>query len=163
MRLAVFYLFLLLLQSFWSAALAPYPAPDLFLLALLTLLWRVAPWQLVLVGYGFGLLQDTLGHGQLGLHALGLAGAAMGALVVRAQLSRTRLLERALAVVAALLGKWLAVIPLLLWQTGSLASLRGVLGVLPLELLLTLILSLWILPWADALMERAQLLRKELL
>jgi rod shape-determining protein MreD len=163
MRLAVFYLFLFLVQSFWGAWLAPYPAPDLFLLAVLTLLWRIPAWQLVLVGYGVGLLQDVFGHGNLGLHALGLAGGAMGALIVRSQLSRTSWLERSLAVLAALLGKWLAMAPLIVWQTGSLFALGGLWRVLPLEIILTLLFALWVLPWAEALMERARVLRKELL
>ena len=60
MRLVLFYLVLLVPQGFLSALLAPVPAPDLFLLAALTLLWRVQPWQLVLVAYGIGILQDML-------------------------------------------------------------------------------------------------------
>ncbi len=163
MRLAVFYVFLFLIQSFWSAWLAPYPAPDLFLLAVLTMLWRVAPWQLVLIGYGVGLLQDVVGNGHLGLHALGLSGGAMAALLARSQLSQTSWLERTLAVLAALLGKWLAVAPLIIWQTGTPYALQGVLGVLPLEALFTLLFAFWVLPWGEALMERTRLLRKELL
>lgn len=163
MRLLVFYLFLFLMQTFWSAWLAPYPAPDLFLLAMLTLLWRIPGWQLVLIGYGAGLLQDIVGHGYLGLHALGVAGGAMGALVVRSQLSQTSWLERSLAVLAAVVGKWLAIAPLLVWQTGTLSSLGSALSIVPLEAVFTLLFAFWLLPWADALMERTQLLRKELL
>ena len=163
MRLVFFYLFLFLFQSFWGAALAPYPAPDLFLIGVLTLLWRVPPWQLVLAAYGVGLLQDIVGSGYLGLHALGLAGGAMAALLVRSQLSRTSFFERSLAVLAAVGGKWLAVAPLLVWQSGSWYALRGALIVFPVEALFTLLFALLLLPWAEALMERTQLLRKELL
>ena len=163
MRLALFYLFLLFMQSFWGAWLAPYPAPDLFLIGVLTLLWRIAPWQFVLVAYGVGLLQDLLGSGYLGLHALGLAGGAMAALIVRSQLSQTSFFERSLAVLAAVAGKWLAVAPLLVWQSGTFYVLRGALDVFPVEALFTLLFALWLLPWAEALMERTRILRKELL
>lgn len=163
MRLVVFYLFLFLAQSFWGAWLAPYPAPDLFLIAMLTLLWRVAAWQLVLIGYGIGLIQDIFGYGPLGLHALGLAGGAMAAIITRAQLSQSSWLERGLAVLAALLGKWLALAPLVIWQSGTVYALRGVLEVLPLETAFTLLVAFWFLPWGEALMERSRLLRKELL
>ncbi len=162
MRLVFYYLFLLLAQSFWGAALAPYPAPDLFLVAVLTLLWRLPPWQLVLLAYGIGLLQDAFGGAYLGLHALGLSGGAVAALLVRAQLSQTSFFERSLAVLAAVVGKWLAVAPLLVWQTGTFYALRGVLDIFPLEALFTLLFALWLLPWGEALMDRTGL-RKELL
>lgn len=163
MRLVVFYLLLFLGQSFWGASLAPYPAPDLFLIGVLTLLWRVQPWQLVLLAYGVGLLQDAFGGAYLGLHALGLAGGAMAALLVRAQLTETSFFERSLAVLAAVVGKWLSVAPLLVWQTGTFYALRGVLDLFPVEALFTLLFALWLLPWSEALMERTGLLRKELL
>lgn len=163
MRLAVFYLFLFLTQSFWGAWLAPYPAPDLFLIAMLTFLWRVPPWQLVLIGYGIGLVQDLFGYGHLGLHALGVAGGAMAAILTRAQLSQSNWLERGLVVLAALLGKWLTLIPFVIWQSGTFYAVRGVAAVVPLETLFTLLFALWLLPWGEALMERTRLLRKELL
>ena len=143
--------------------MAPYPAPDLFLVGVLTLLWRLLPWQLVLLAYGVGLLQDVAGSGYLGLHALGLAGGAMAALLLRSQLSGTTFFERSLVVLAAVGGKWLAVAPLLVWQSGTWYSLRGALNVFPVEALFTLLAALLLLPWAKALMEKTQLLRKELL
>ena len=163
MRLAFYYLLLVLGQSFWGAFTAPYPAPDLFLIGVLTLLWRVQPWQLILLAYGVGLLQDAFGGAYLGLHALGLAGGAMAALLVRSQLSQASFFERSLAVLAAVVGKWLAVAPLLVWQTGTFYALRGVLDIFPLEALFTLLFALLLLPWGEALMERTGILRKELL
>lgn len=163
MRLAIFYLFLFFMQSFWGAFLAPFPAPDLFLIAVLTLAWRIQPWQLILAAYGVGLFQDIAGNGFLGLHAFGLAGGAMAALLVRSQLSQTSFFEQSLAVLASVAGKWLAVMPLLIWQSGSWYILRGGLAVFPVEALFTMLFALWLLPWSSALMERTQLLRKELL
>src|SRR5690606_194101 len=98
MRLVLFYLVLLVSQGFLSALLAPVPAPDLFLLAALTLLWRVQPWQLVLVAYVIGILQDVIGQGVLGMHAMALAGGALAATFVRAQLTNSGALERLLVV-----------------------------------------------------------------
>ena len=163
MRLALFYLLIFFSQSFWGAWFAPLPAPDLFLLAVLTLLWRVSPWQLVLIGYGIGLLQDALSGGNFGLHALGLAGGAMGALLVRSQITQKSFLERSMAVLLAVAGKWLTVIPLLVWQSGNWTPLRGVLDVFPAEALFTILFALLLLPWGEALMERDRVLRKELL
>jgi rod shape-determining protein MreD len=91
----------------------------------LTLLYRLPAWQLVLVGYGAGLLQDVIGHGALGVHALGLAGAALVATTVRAQLSQQGFLERSLAVFAAVAGKWAVIAVLLVWLSGGPARWRG--------------------------------------
>lgn len=163
MRLVIFYLLLLVTQGLLTTLLAPLPAPDLFLLALITLLWRVVPWQLVLIGYAIGLMQDVIGYGDLGVHALGLAGAALAALVVRTQLSQSGFFERLLAVFVALLGKWLILYPLVWWLTGTPLVWWDVIRVAPVEIIFTLLVSIWLLPWADALMERTALLRKELL
>ncbi len=163
MRLVVFYLLLLVAQGLLAVLIAPIPAPDFFLLAVITLLWRLSPWQLVLIGYGVGLLQDVMGFGVLGVHALALSGGILLASVVRAQLSQAGVLERFLAVLAALLGKWLVITGLLFWLTSSSDPITEVMRVAPPEVALTLILSIWILPWAEALFERSSLLRKELL
>jgi rod shape-determining protein MreD len=160
MRLFVFYFILLLAQGFLGTLLAPLPAPDLFLLAMMTLVWRVQAWQLVLVGYGVGLLQDVIGHGEWGIHAFGLAGAALVTSIVKAQLSQRGLFTRSLLFLAAFVGKWLAITPLVLWQTGTVSSLGGILKVMPVELLFTLLASLVIIPWGDALMERTLLTRR---
>jgi hypothetical protein len=149
-RLFLFYFLLLLIQGFLAALLAPWPAPDLFLLAMLTLIWRLQAWQLVLAGYGIGLLQD----------AFGLAGAAMVCSLLRAQLSQRGLFTRSLLFLAAFVGKWLAITPLVMWQTGTVGSLEGILRVIPTELFFTLMASLIVIPWGDALMERTLLVRR---
>jgi rod shape-determining protein MreD len=160
MRLFIFYFLLLLIQGFLGTLLAPWPAPDLFLLAMMTLVWRLQAWQLVLAGYGIGLLQDVIGHGEWGIHALGLAGAALVTSMVKAQLSQRGVFTRSLLFLAAFVGKWLAVTPLVMWQTGTTSSLEGVLRVMPVELLFTLLASLVVIPWGEALMERNLLTRR---
>lgn len=160
MRLFFFYFLLLLIQGFLSTLLAPLAAPDLFLLAMMTLIWRFQAWQLVLAGYCLGLLQDVIGHGEWGIHAFGLAGAAMVASLLKAQLSQRGAFTRSLLFMAAFAGKWLAITPLLLWQTGTVSSFEGILRVMPVELFFTLLASLVVLPWGDALMERTLLVRR---
>jgi rod shape-determining protein MreD len=162
-RLVVFYLLLVLGQGFLSALLAPLPAPDLFLLAVLTLMGRLAPWQLVTAAYGIGLLQDLIGNGVLGLHAFALSGAAMAALVLTAQLSQVGYFERLLKLLAALVGKWIAMTVLIVWLSGTAESLGRLSMVAAFDTGFTIIVGLWLLPWADALFERASVLRKELL
>jgi rod shape-determining protein MreD len=163
MRLLLFFLLLLMAQGFLGVLLAPLAAPDLFLLALIALLWRIQPWNLILIAYATGLFQDLLGHGHLGVHALGLAGAMMGAVLIRSQFTSSEVLSRVLAVGMAMVCKWLAIVPLVVWQSGSLGSLKGILSVMPAELLLTFLTSFVIVPWAEALLEKTRLLRRELL
>lgn len=163
MRLLAFYLVLLLAQGLLSALLAPLPAPDLFLVALLTLVPRLGPWQLVLAGYGIGLLQDLTGHGVLGLHALALAGAALVTAFLRAQLSQAGFFGRLVGLLGALAGKWLVTAGLLVWLSGSWVSVLEVPTVMLFDVAFTLLAGVWLLPWAEALFERAALLRKELL
>jgi len=67
MRLLLFYLVLVIAQGFLAALMTPLPTPDLFMIAVLTLLWRIQPWQLVLLAYAVGLLQDLMGAGVLGV------------------------------------------------------------------------------------------------
>jgi rod shape-determining protein MreD len=160
MRLFFFYFLLLLIQGFLGTLLAPWPGPDLFLLALMTLIWRFQAWHLVLAGYGIGLLQDIIGHGEWGVHAFGLAGAALVTSLVKAQLSQRGLFTRSLLFLAAFAGKWLAITPLVLWQTGTMNSLEGILQVMPIELFFTLLAGLIVIPWGDALMERTLLVRR---
>ncbi len=160
MRLFFFYLALLIFQGFLGTLFAPWPTADLFLLALMTLIWRVQAWQLVLAGYGIGLLQDVIGHGEWGVHAFGLAGAALVTSIVKAQLSQRGLFTRSLLFLAAFVGKWLAITPLVMWQTGTTSSLEGILRVMPIELFFTLLAGLIIIPWGEALMERTLLVRR---
>jgi rod shape-determining protein MreD len=161
-RLAIFYLLLFLIQGFLGTLLLPLPAPDLFLLAIMSLLWRVLPWQLVLIAYGVGLLQDAVGHGNWGTHAFGLASAAMTALFLRAQLSQKGFFSRLLLVFAAFIGKWVAIIPLLMWQTGTVSIGQNVGWVMLIEGIFTLVCSILVIPWGEALMERTLLKRNPL-
>lgn len=160
MRLGLFYVLLFLIQGFLGTLLLPYPAPDLFLLAVMTLLWRVPPWQLVLIAYGTGLFQDAFGHGEWGIHAFGLASAAMTASFLRAQLSQKGFFSRLLLVLAAFLGKWFVMIPLIMWQSGTLSIGQNVGQVMLIEGIFTLLTSMLVIPWGEALMERI-LLKKD--
>ena len=163
MRLLGFYLVLFVGQSFLTAAMAPMPPPDLFLIAVLTLLYRVPAWQLVLIGFGVGLLQDLTGHGLLGLHALGLAAAGLVAGAVRAQLTGQGVLERALAAFAAVSAKWLVMAVLALWLSDGTLLWVSVATVASLDAAFTTLAALLLLPWGFALLERSKGLRKELL
>ncbi len=163
MRLVLFYLVLLVSQGFLSALLAPLPAPDLFLLAVLTLLWRVQPWQLVAVAYGIGLVQDVGGQGVLGMHAMALAGGALAATFVRAQLTNSGALERLLVVFVAVVGKWAVMAMLLAWLVGGPYSLDRLGAVVAVESALTVLAGLLVLPWSAALLDRSRVLQKELI
>jgi rod shape-determining protein MreD len=162
-RLAAFYLVLLVGQGFLGALLAPVPPPDLFLIAVLTLLYRLPGWQLVLLGYGVGLLQDLAGHGTLGVHALGLAGAALVASTVRSQLTGEGFFERALAVFAAVAAKWLVMGVLLIWLADGAFAWAPVVSVAAVDAALTVVAGLLLLPWGLALLQRSKTLRKEYL
>lgn len=163
MRLVVFYLILLVAQGFLSALLAPVPAPDLFLLAVLTLLWRIQPWQLVLLAYGVGLLQDVVGSGVLGTHAFALAAGALVASLVRAQLSNTGVFECMLVVFVASAGKWAVIAGMVVWLSGTPIGLGRLGSVALVEATLTVAAGLLVLPWGAALLERSRILQKELL
>jgi rod shape-determining protein MreD len=163
MRIVAFYLVLLAGQGLLSAAFGTLPAPDLFVLAMLTLLGRLVSWQLVLLAYAIGMLQDVIGFGVLGLHAIALAAAALAATVVRMQLSGSGMLERLMIVVAAQAGKWLVAASLLVWLSGTPEDSVMLLAVSVTETVLTAALALLVLPWADALLNRAKMLPKELL
>ena len=163
MRLALFYLLLVVAQGLLGALLAPVPPPDLFLVGVLTLLYRLPAWQLVLLGFGAGLLQDLIGHGSLGVHALGLAAAALVASTVRAQLSQEGFLERGLAVLAAVAGKWAVIAVLLLWLSGGAHAWGAVAAVAALDAAFTVAAAVPLLPWGFALLARTKALRKELL
>ncbi len=160
-RFTLFYLILLCLQGFWDALLAPLPAPDFFLLGMVVLVWRLKPWQLVLVAYGMGLLQDIMGHGILGIHALGLGAAALGAIMVWLQLAQSGIFARTLIVIGALGAKWLVIIPLIIWQTGVLESSLEALRIAPIEIVFSLLASFIIIPWGISLFQRSLLLGRE--
>ena len=163
MRLLFFYLVLVAAQGFLSALLSPLPPPDLFFLAVLTLLWRLSPWQLVAVGYGVGLLQDVFGHGVLGVHALALAAGALAAAGARAQLTGAGMFERMLVVTVGMAGKWVVMVAMLAWLSGTSILWADTAAVATIETLFTVALATLLLPWADALIERTAALRKGLL
>ena len=159
MRLLFFYLVLLAFQGFISALIAPLPVPDLFLLMVLTPIRRLKAWQLILVAYGAGLLQDLIGNGVFGLHAFALATGVFFALMVKDHFSHG-LFSQVIIVLVALLGKWLAMIPMIFWLGSSPSTLHLLYRVIPYEFAFTVIAGIFVLPWAEALMQRA-LLAKE--
>lgn len=163
MRLAAFYLLLPVFQGLLSALLAPLPAPDLFLVAVLTLLPRLAPWQLVLAAYGIGLFQDLSGHGTPGLHALALAGGALAASAISNVLSQTGFAERILTLVAGLAGKWLVMAALLVWLTGEWSSLASVPATLLFDSVFTVAAGAWLLGLAAGLQPKGRSLSREVL
>jgi len=163
MRLLLFYLVLMVSQGFLSALLGDVPAPDLFLLAVLTLLWRIQPWQLVLVAYGVGLVQDLIGQGILGLHGMALAGGVLLASLVRAQLTNSGIVERMLVVFIAVIGKWAVLAALMAWLAGTGVNFARVGAVAAVEGTLTVAVGLLVLPWGAALLQRSRMLQKELL
>ncbi len=144
-RWALYYLGLLVLQGLLSAVMAPLPAPDLFLIAVLSLLPRLNAWQLVLAAYGIGLVQDLTGHGVMGLHALGLAGAGLAAVFIRAQLTNSGLMERLLTIGGALVGKWLVMAAMLIWLTGDWSSPGSLLATVLFDSVFTLVIGSWLL------------------
>ena len=161
MRLAVFYLLLVAAQGWLTGLFGTLPAPDLFLLAALTLLGRMMPWQLVVVAYGVGLLQDLTSDSVVGMHALGLAAAAWAASFVRVQFSRSGVAERLLIVSAAQGAKWLVIVTLLTWLSGTPRLPVLTLAVAVSETVLTAGVALVVLPWGEALLDRAKVARKE--
>lgn len=163
MRLLLFYLVLITAQGFLSALLTPLPPPDLFFVAVLTLLWRLPPWQLVAVAYGVGLLQDVFGHGVLGVHGLALATGALAAAGARAQLTGAGVFERLLVVTVGMVGKWAVMLAMLAWLSGTGVLWEDTAAVATIETLFTVALAMLLLPWANALIERTDALRKGLL
>lgn len=162
MPLFLFYLLLLILQGFLAALFSPSPVPDLFIIMVLSLGWRLPRWQFILLAYAIGLLQDMMGYGNLGLHALGLASAAFVVSLLRLLLHQRYIVEQLLMVVAALLTKWLAFTLLMFWLEVE-EPWRYLQRTAPLELLLTLIFASILLPFAYWLIERQGILRKDLL
>lgn len=128
-----------ILQGFLTPLVAPWPPPDLLLLAALLPLGRRPLWQAVGLAYLLGLAQDVAGGGVPGLHALALAAGVFVAGVVvpgGLELSRAGPGWQLLALLAALAGKWAALL-LLLTYAGQPAPLAETLRVGPLEALFT--------------------------
>ena|SRR5690554_6706912 len=163
MRLAAFYVLLLVFQGLLTAVMAPLPAPDLFLIAVLTLLPRMNPWQLVLAAYGIGLVQDLSGHGVIGMQALALAGGAMAAAAVTRLLSQSGVMERILVLLAGLTGKWLVMAGMLVWLTGSWSSLGTLPATLLFDSVFTLAAGIWLLGLAENLQPSPRGLGREVL
>jgi len=162
-QLIFFYVTLVILQGGIAALLMPLPPPDLFLLAALTLLWRLSAWQIVLVAYGVGLLQDIMGHGALGFHAFGLAGAVLVGAVIASRLNQSGFTERLLIVACAIIGKWLVFAMTLPWLGQANNLWATVSRVAPFDALFTLLASMVLLPIAEWLIERNSTLKRELL
>ncbi|MGC8875830.1 rod shape-determining protein MreD [Thermus sp.] len=137
--------FLALLTLFLSGLLsALWPqgamAPDLFLVLAL---WYAArrPFYLGLpAAFSLGLLQDLLGYGLLGLHAVGLTLATYAFYAAGRRLSPEGYLPRLFAFFWAFLAKWLGYFLVAYWLRLDLPPL--VLGDLLLEGLFTLPLYL---------------------
>lgn len=163
MRLAAFYIVLLVLQGLLTAVMAPLPAPDLFLIAVLTLLPRMNAWQLVLAAYGIGLIQDLSGHGVIGMHSLALAGGALAAALVSMLLSQSGVMERVLTLLAGLAGKWLVMAGMLVWISGTWSSLASLPLTMLFESVFTLALGVWLLGLAERLQPPPRGLNREVL
>lgn len=143
--------------------LAPLPAPDLFLIAVLTLLPRMNAWQLVLAAYGIGLLQDLSGHGVVGMHALGLAGGALVASFVSTLLTQSGIMERILMLLAGLTGKWLVMAGMSVWLTGTWSTLGTLPATILFDSVFTLALGVWLLGLAERLQPSPRGLSREVL
>lgn len=163
MRLAAFYIVLLVLQGLLTAVMAPLPAPDLFLIAVLTLLPRMNAWQLVLAAYGIGLVQDLSGHGVIGMHSLALAGGALAAALVSMLLSQSGVMERVLTLLAGLAGKWLVMAGMLVWVSGTWSSLASLPLTMLFDSVFTLALGVWLLGLAERLQPPPRGLNREVL
>ncbi len=163
MRLAAFYVLLLIFQGLLSAVMAPLPAPDLFLIAVLTLLPRMNAWQLVLAAYGIGLFQDLTGHGVIGMHALGLAGGALTAALVSTLLTQSGFMERILTLLAGLAGKWVVMAGMAVWLTGSWSALGTLPATMLFDSVFTLALGIWLLRLAEDLQPPPRGLSREAL
>lgn len=162
LQLFIFYLLLLALQGVMSALFTVVPSPDLFLIAAVSVLWHLRPWHAVLFAFCIGLVQDLVGYGNLGFHAIGLATSVSVASIVATQIRQSGIFERLIIVFVALAAKWLVFFGLVSWFY-SRNALVEILQVAPLEMALTVALSLIILPIVDGLMKRNGMLRREFL
>ncbi len=160
MRLLLFYLILLSFQGFVGALIAPLPGPDFFLLMALTPIRRLNAWQMVLIAYGIGLLQDLIGHGIFGMHAFALAVGIFMALLIKGQFSQG-FFAQILLILTALLGKWMAMTAIIYWLNPKIASdsFQGIMNILPYEVVFTLVVGIFILPWSESLMQKVFLAR----
>jgi hypothetical protein len=79
---------------------------------------------------------------------------------VRAQLSQTGFLERSLAVIAAVGGKWLVIAVLLVWLSGGTSTLASVTPVAAIDVAFTVVASALLLPWGYALLAKTAMLKR---
>ncbi len=116
-RLVVYLLLLLLAQGLLArlSDAVGVPTPDLFLLTAVGLAARLSPVAALLAAYGLGFAQDVLGGGTLGLHAAGLAGAALLVVWARRYLSDAGLVQALLGVLLGVAGQWLVFLFLTYW------------------------------------------------
>jgi rod shape-determining protein MreD len=136
----LFFLVILAIQGPLRYLLPPgFGPPDLFLLASLVLAARVKPVWGLLAAYGLGLVQDLVGHGLLGLHAIGLAGAVLLYYGLQRWLGRHTLLQETLGLLAALLGQWGSYLIVAAWLRDGLITPHTLVTIFPLEVLATLI------------------------
>jgi len=161
-QLLIFYLLLLALQGVMSALFTTVPSPDLFLIAAVSVLWHLRPWNAVLLAFCIGLVQDLAGYGNLGFHALGLAASVLVASIVATQIRQSGIFERLVVVLVAVAAKWIVFFCLVSWIHNR-NALGEILRVAPLEALFTVALSLIILPIVDGLMKRNGMLRRQFL
>ena len=123
---------------------AGIPAPDLFLLTGAALVWRLPPAWALAAAYGVGLGQDLLGSGTLGLHAAGVMGGALLALLVRRYVADSGLFQSLLTVLLAVTGEWLAFLLLNYWLRADLITVELFRTTVPLLLAGTLVVfPLW--------------------
>lgn len=120
---------------------AGIPAPDLFLLTGAGLAWRLRPAWALVAAYGVGLGQDLLGGGMIGLHAAGVAGAALLVLLVRRYFANSGPVQGLLTVAMAVAGEWLVFLLLTYWLRSDLVTVELLSRTVPLVLLLTLLVS----------------------
>lgn len=141
-RRLVFVLVVLGLQGMLGALLpVSVSPPDLFLLTAWALTSRVSlPWAIG-VGYGVGLVQDILGAGMLGFHAAGVMMGVVVANFVRRGLSSESNLNQALALLVAIIAKWLVLIVLGYWVRLSAMNLETLVYRFVPELLTTLLVG----------------------
>lgn len=97
------------------------------------------------------------------MHAMALAGGALAATFVRAQLTNSGALERLLVVFVAVVGKWAVMALLLAWLVGGPYSVDRLGAVAAVEGALTVLAGLAVLPWSAALLDRSRVLQKELI
>ncbi|GGR44474.1 hypothetical protein GCM10008959_01830 [Deinococcus seoulensis] len=118
---------------------AGIPAPDLFLLTGAALVWRLPPAWALVAAYGVGLGQDVLGSGALGLHAAGVAGGALMAMLVRRYVADSGLFQSLLTVLLAVTGEWLAFLILNYWLRADLITVDLLRTTVPLLFVGTLV------------------------